>query len=198
MNKRPLVGPLVLPDPLPCPPELPDGLPPRRASSSSPTLTRCPTAWSMAPPTAAPRTRDAVVPGPRARHRPAIDPHPRVRCAASTATATHHLDILTASAATTAGRSAAGSTAPTRRCSRSWTDLIDARLIATRPGRKRPGRLADLVILVGQDHIYATAGQAAAGCLGFPPGCSCPAVSSPPTLYAAACAVTFIGPRRRS
>ena len=83
-----------------------------------------------------------------------LDPHARIRCAVSTETATHHLDVLTAAGNNLfAIRRGLGGA--------DWVlleelaDLIDARTIATRPGRKRPARLADLVILVAEDGIYA-------------------------------------------
>ena len=34
-------------------------------------------------------------------------------------------------------------------------DLIDVRMVVGRPGRKRPAQVADLLILVGKDGIYA-------------------------------------------
>jgi hypothetical protein len=73
--------------------------------------------------------------------------------------------------------------------------LIDVRLIATRPARKCPGRPADLVILVAQDHIYAPAVRQLR-LLGIPCWLLVPGHLVAADLYSAACAVTFIGPRR--
>jgi hypothetical protein len=124
----------------------------------------------------------------------AIDPHPRVRCAASTRTATCHLDILTASG---------GNTWVIRRgvdgadyaLLEELADLIDARTTATRPGRKRPARLADMLILVGQDEIY-TRPVRQLRVLGVPTWLLVPGYFVAASLYRAATAVSFIGPRR--
>ena len=86
----------------------------------------------------------------------ALDPQSRIRCAASTATAAYHLDVLTASGNNqwSVSRGPGGAD---QVLLEEMSDLVDARLTATRPGRKRQRRAghADLVILVGQDHVYA-------------------------------------------
>ena len=67
-----------------------------------------------------------------------LDPHARIRCAVSTETATHHLAVLTSGATTVYDL---------RRVRRGrlalleeLADLIDARMAAARPGRKRSSR----------------------------------------------------------
>jgi hypothetical protein len=124
-----------------------------------------------------------------------LDPHARTRCAVSTETAARHLDVLTTSGnnlfAIRRGLDGA-----------DWalleelTDLIDARTAAARPGRKRPGRLADLVILVGKDKIYAPA-VSQLRLLGIPTWLIVPGRLPAAALYRAACAVSFVGPCRR-
>ena len=86
----------------------------------------------------------------------ALDPQARVRCAASAATAAYHLDLLTASGNNQWSVSR-GPGAAHQVLLEEMSDLTGARLIATRPGRKRQRRAgpADLVILVGQDPVYA-------------------------------------------
>ena len=67
-----------------------------------------------------------------------LDPHARIRCAVSTETATHHLAVLAAARNNlfTIRRGLDGA---------DWAlleelaDLIDARMVAARPGRKQPG-----------------------------------------------------------
>ena len=86
----------------------------------------------------------------------ALDPHARVRCAASSQTATHHLDVLTASGNNT-WSVRRGLDGADHVLLEELNDLAAARMIATRPGRKRPSRLAELVILVAQDRIYTSA-----------------------------------------
>ncbi len=195
MNKRPLAGPLALPDPLPCPPELPDGLCPRPrvlqltdADAVSHGLVDG-TAHGRASNQQVRSCLELVFATARA-----IDPASRVRCAASTQTATHHLDILTASAnnrwAVRRGLDGAD-----KALLEELHHLIDVRLIATRPAQNCPGRAADLVILVAQDHIYAPAVRQLR-LLGIPCWLLVPGHFVAADLYSAACAVTFIGPRR--
>ena len=124
----------------------------------------------------------------------AIDPHSRVRCAASTRTATHHLDILTASSGNT-WMIRRGLDGADQALLEELTDLIGARTTATRPRRKRAARLADLVILVGQDGAYANAVRQLR-LLSVPTWVLCPGFYIAAELYTAACAVSFIGPRR--
>jgi hypothetical protein len=124
-----------------------------------------------------------------------LDPHAWIRCAVSTETAARHLDVLTTSGNNlfTIRRGIDGA---------DWalleelTDLIDARTVATRPGRKRPARLADLVILVGKDKIYAPAVRQLR-LLGIPTWLIVPGRLPATSLYRAACAVSFVGPCRR-
>lgn len=124
----------------------------------------------------------------------AIDPRPRTRCAASTKTATRHLDILTASAnnqwAVRRGLDGADQVLLDE-----LADLIRTRTIATQPGRKCAGRHADLVILVGQDGIYS-GGIKRLRLLGIPTWLLVPGHFVAAELYCAATAVSFIGPRR--
>ena len=142
------------PTALPLPPELP-GLPPRPRVLQL-TDGDC-VSHGLADGTARGRASDKEVRSCLDRvHATAtlFDPHARVRCAVSTETATRHLDVLTAAQqqllAIRRGLDGA-----------DWAlieelaDLIDARTAAIRAGRKRPARLADLVILVGKDKIYA-------------------------------------------
>ena len=121
-----------------------------------------------------------------------LDPQSRVRCAASTATAAYHLDVLTASGN--------NEWLVRRRLDdvdqaliEEMADLIDARLIATGPGRGRPARQADLVILVGQDHIYAPPVRRLR-LLGIPTWLMVPGRFVAASLYACSCAVSFLGP----
>jgi hypothetical protein len=72
-------------------------------------------------------------------------------------------------------------------------DLISARLIATRPGRKRPARHTDLVILAGQDHIYAPPVRRLR-LLGIPTWLVVPRCRVAASLYSSSCAVSFVGP----
>ncbi len=187
--------PLVLPDPLPYPPELPDGL------CRQPRVLKLTDADAVSHGLAdgSPRDRtsneqmrsclELVCATARA-----IDPRSRVRCAASTETATHHLDVLTASSnnlwAVRRGLDGAD-----KALLEELHHLIGLRLIATRPGRKHPGPTADLVILVAQDHIYAPAIRQLR-LLGIPCWLLVPGHFVAADLYSAACAVTFIGPRQ--
>lgn len=121
----------------------------------------------------------------------ALDPRSRVRCAASTATAAYHLDVLTASGNNqwSIRRGLGGAD---QALLEEMSNLVDARLIATRPGRKRPPRLADLVILVGQDHIYAPSIRRLR-LLGIPTWLMVPGRLVAAPLYASSCAVSFLG-----
>ena len=121
-----------------------------------------------------------------------LDPHARVRCAVSTETAAHHFDIL-AAARNNSFAIRRGLDGADRALIEELTDLIGARTIATQTRRGRPAGLADLVILVGKDKIYAPPVRQLR-LLGIPtwlivPG-RLPAVSS----SRAACAVSVIGP----
>jgi hypothetical protein len=121
-----------------------------------------------------------------------LDPHARVRCAVSTETAVHHLDIL-AAARNNSFAIRRGLDGADRALIEELADLIGTRTIAIHIRRRRPAGHADLVILVGKDKIYAPPVRQLR-LLGIPtwlivPGCL-PAAS----LYRAACAVSFIGP----
>ena len=124
----------------------------------------------------------------------AVDPHARTRCAASTETATHHLDILTA-AGNNCWTIRRGLDGADQVLLDELTDLINARTAAARPGRKRAARPADLVILIGQDGIYADDVRRLR-LLGCPTWLLVPGYNVAATLYSAATAVSFIGPRR--
>ena len=121
----------------------------------------------------------------------ALDPQARVRCAASSATAAHHVDVLTASGNNQwlVRRGLGGAD---QALLEEMSDLIDACLIATRPGRKRAARPADLVILVGQDHIYAPAVRRLR-LLGIPTWLIVPGRLVAAPLYACSSAVSFLG-----
>lgn len=122
----------------------------------------------------------------------ALDPHSRVRCAASSATAAHHLDVLMASGNNqwTIRRGLNGAD---QVLLEEMSDLINARLIATRPGYKRPAWHADLLILVGQDRIYTpSVGQLRL--LGIPTWLIEPGSLAARLLRSRSCAVTYLGP----
>jgi hypothetical protein len=121
----------------------------------------------------------------------ALDPQSRIRCAASTATAAYHLDVLTVSG-NNQWSIRRGVDGADQALLEEMSDLVDARLIATRPGRKRPPRLADLVILVGQDHIYAPSIRRLR-LLGIPTWLMVPGRLVAASLYASSCAVSFLG-----
>jgi hypothetical protein len=84
----------------------------------------------------------------------ALDPRSRVRYAASTATAAHHLDLLLASE-NNQWSFGWGRGRATQVLLDEMNDLIAARLTATEPGRRHGAQPAQLVILAGQDRIYA-------------------------------------------
>jgi hypothetical protein len=128
-----------------------------------------------------------------ARH---LDPHVRAQCAISTETAVRHLDILTA-ARNNFFAIRRGLDGADRALLEELADLAGARMIATRPGRKRQARPADLVILVGQDKIYAPPVRQLR-LLGIPTWLLIPSRFVAASLYSAACAVTFIGARSRT
>jgi hypothetical protein len=121
-----------------------------------------------------------------------IDPHARVRCAVSTETAARHFDIL-AAARNNSFAIRRGLDGADRALIEELTDLIGARAIATRTRRRRPAGLADLVILVGKDKIYASPVRQLR-LLGIPTWLIVPGRLPSASLYRAACAVSFIGP----
>jgi hypothetical protein len=122
-----------------------------------------------------------------------LDPHARARCAVSTETAACHLDILTG-ARNNSFAVRRGLDGADRALLEELAALISTRMIATRPGRKRQARLADLVLLVGQDGIYAPPVRQLR-LLGLPTWLLIPSRFVAASLYKAASAVTFIGLR---
>jgi hypothetical protein len=122
----------------------------------------------------------------------ALDPQARARHAASSKTAAHHLDILTASGNGTwsirRGRDGADHV-----LLEELNDLIEARVLATRPRRPRPARLAELVILVAADHIYAPAVRQLR-LLHIPTWLVVPGRVAAGSLYSCSSAVSFLGP----
>lgn len=83
-----------------------------------------------------------------------LDPHSRVRCASSTATAAQHLDLLTASD-NNEWSIRRGLDGADEVLLEEMNYLISTHSIAARRRRRRQVRHADLLILAGQDHIYA-------------------------------------------
>lgn len=85
-----------------------------------------------------------------------LDPRARILCAVSRETATSHVDVLV----TTRNNSFTirhGLDGADWALLEELNDLISVRQTASRPGRKRPVRTTGLVILVGNDKIYAPA-----------------------------------------
>ena len=121
-----------------------------------------------------------------------LDPHAGTRCAVSSATAIRHLDVLT-SAHNNIFTIRRGVNGADRALLEDLTDLIDAQMIAARPGRRRQAGLADLVMLVGQDKIYARPLRRLR-LLGIPGWVLTPGHLVAASLRRAACAVTYIGP----
>jgi hypothetical protein len=121
-----------------------------------------------------------------------LDPHARIRCAVSTETATHHLNVLTDSRNNlfTIRR---GLDDADGALLEELTDLINARLLATRPRKKRPAQHADLVILVAGNGIYAPP-VTRLRLLGIPTWLLVPGHSPAASLRSASCAVSCIGP----
>ncbi len=125
-----------------------------------------------------------------------LDPHARIRCAVSTETAIYHLAVLAAARNNlfTIRRGLDGA---------DWAlleelaDLIDVRMVAARPGRKRSAQVADLVILVGKDGIYAPPVRRLR-LLGIPTWLLVPGRSAATSLRRASCAVSYIGPQASS
>src|SRR5262249_3103345 len=68
-----------------------------------------------------------------------FDPHARIRCAVSAETASHHFDVLTA-ARNNMFPIRSGPGGVSEALLEDLADLADARLMATRPGRKRAAR----------------------------------------------------------
>jgi hypothetical protein len=194
---RPLSGPayvLAQPVPLPYPPELPAGLPAR------PRVLQLTDADAVSRGLADGTPRDrassqevrACLELVQATAR-SIDPRPRIVCAASSATATRHLDVMTASGGNT-WLVRRGLDGADRALLEELDHLTEVHLAAHRPGRKRAADPANLVILVAQDHIFAPAVRALR-LLGVPTWLLVPGHRVAAELYTAACAVTSIGPR---
>jgi hypothetical protein len=177
------------PAPLPVPPELPAGL------ARHPRVLQLISADSVARGCGPARHVRRCIDITQATAR-ALDPQARIRCAASAGTAAHHLDLLTASGNNQWSVSRRAGDAG-QVLLEEMNDLITARLIATgpRPKRQRRARHADLVILVGDDPAYAPPVRRLR-LLGIPTWLMVPGRQVPTSLYACACAVSFVGPGR--
>jgi hypothetical protein len=121
-----------------------------------------------------------------------IDPRARIRYASSSATAIHHLGVLTA-VENNEWSIHRGLNGADKALLEELNTLIKARMLATWPGRKGPGQLVDLVIFVGKDHAYAPAVRQLR-LLGAPTWLIVPGRFVSAQLYSAATAVTFLGP----
>jgi len=121
-----------------------------------------------------------------------LDPHARIRCAVSTETATHHLDVLT-NARNNLFTIRRGLDGADGALLEELTDLINARLMATRPKRRRPTQHADLVILVAGGGIYAPPVRQLR-LLGIPTWLLVPGHYPAASLRSASCAVSCVGP----
>jgi hypothetical protein len=124
-----------------------------------------------------------------------IDPRARVVCAASSATATRHLDIMAASGGNTwvVRRGRAGAD---RVLLEELDHLTDLHSASSRSGRHRPAGPANLVILVAQDPVFVRSIRRLR-LLGVPTWLLVPGRQVARELFTTACAVTFIGPRPR-
>jgi hypothetical protein len=196
---RPLSAPadvLAQPILLPYPPELPDGLPAR------------PRVLQLTDADAVSRGLADGTPRDRASNQDvraclelvqattrAIDPRARIVCAASSATATRHLDVMTASGGNT-WLVRRGLDGADRALLEELDHLTDLHRMLHQSGRRRPTGPADLVILVAQDHIFARSIRRLR-LLGVPTWLLVPGRSVARELFTTACAVSFIGPRPR-
>jgi hypothetical protein len=199
MAMRPLSAPadvLAQPILLPYPSELPDGLPAR------------PRVLQLTDADAVSRGLADGTPRDRASNREVraclelvqattrrIDPRARIVCAASSATATRHLDVMTASGGNT-WLVRRGLDGADRALLEELDHLTDIHRMLHQPGRRPPAGPAELVILVAQDHIFARSIRRLR-LLGVPTWLLVPGRSVARELFTAACAVTFIGPRPR-
>ena len=197
---RPLsvpAGVLAQPMPLPYPPELPAGLPAR------PRVLQLTNADAVSRGLADGTRRDrasnqevrACVELAQATAR-AIDPRARIICAASSATATRHLDVMTASGGNT-WLVRRGLDGADRALLEELDHLTDIHRMLHQPGRRSPAGPADMVILVAQGPIFARSIRRLR-LLGVPTWLLVPGRSVSRELFTTACAVTFIGPRPRS
>jgi hypothetical protein len=196
---RPLSVPahvLAQPIILPYPPELPDGLPAR------PRVLQLTDADAVSRGLADGTPRDrasnwevrACLELAQATAR-TIDPRARIVCAASSSTATRHLDVMTASGGNT-WLVRRGLDGADRALLEELDHLTDIHRMLHQPGRRRPAGPADLVILVAQDHIFARSVRRLR-LLGVPTWLLVPGRSVARELFTTACAVSFIGPRPR-
>ena len=177
------------PAPLPVPPELPAGL------ARYPRVLQLISADSVARGCGSARHVRRCIDVTQATAR-ALDPQARIRCAACAGTAAHHLGLLTGSGNNQWSVSRRAGDAG-RVLLEEMNDLIGARLAATgpRPKRQRRARPADLVILVGDDPAYAPPVRRLR-LLGIPTWLMVPGRQIAASLYACACAVSFVGPGR--
>jgi hypothetical protein len=187
---------LAQPIPLPYPPELPAGLPAR------PRVLQLTDADAVSRGLADGTPRDRAA-NPEVRAclnlarvtARAIDPRARIVCAASSATATRHLDVMTASGGNT-WLIRRGLDGADRALLEELDHLTDLHQGFHQPGRRRPAAPANLIILVAQDHIFARSVRRLR-LLGVPTWLLVPGHTVAHDLYTTACSVTFIGPRRR-
>src|SRR5579859_7161431 len=155
---RPLsvpAGVLAQPIPLPYPPELPAGLParPRVLQLIDADAVSHGLAEGTHRERAANQQVRACLDLVQATAR-SVDPRARIVCAASSATATRHLDVMTAGGGNT-WLIRRGLDGADRALLEELDHLADLHHAFHRSGRKRPAGPADLVILVAQDHIFA-------------------------------------------
>ena len=187
---------LAQPIHLPYPPELPDGLPAR------PRVLQLTDADAVSHGLADGTPRDraanqevrACLEVVQATTR-AIDPRARIVCAASSATATRHLDVMTASGGNT-WLVRRGLDGADRALLEELDHLGDLHQASHRSTRKRTAGPADLVILVAQDHTFARSVRRLR-LLGVPTWLLVPGRFVAHDLYTAACAASFIAPRPR-
>jgi hypothetical protein len=127
-----------------------------------------------------------------------VDPRYRTRArrALSSATAKHHLDVLI-SAPSNSFTVRYGRNGADLALIEELDDLLKIRSRAVRSGRERPTWLADLVILVGHDGIYAPP-VGKLRLLGTPTWLLAVSDRVAGSLRCAACAVDYIGPCRPS
>jgi hypothetical protein len=120
-----------------------------------------------------------------------LDPQARARCAASSRTAAHHLDVLTGSGNGT-WTIRRGLNGADQVIIEELNALVEGRLLATRPHRPRSARVADLVILVAADHVYAPAVRQLR-LLHIPTWLIVPGRFAAASLCSCSCAVSFLG-----
>ncbi len=188
---------LAQPMPLPYPPELPAGLParPRVLLLTDADAVSHGLAEGTHHDRAANQEMRSCLELVQATAR-AIDPGARIVCAASSATATRHLNVMAAGGENT-WLVRRGLDGADRALLEELDHLADLHQASHQSGRKRPGGPAELVLLVAQDHIFARSVRRLR-LLGVPTWLLVPGRLVSHDLYTAACAVTFIGPRQRS